>query len=293
VNHRSWTALWVVLLGACSSRDPNVVRFEVGAVVVEGAGLGEERVREAVRAGLDRSPLFEAGGGHLELRVQARVVAEADPPTLEVALAMPPPSELRAQLPAGFRATVQVSATGLAAVSPASSLPLAVERGSAVFEAQLLLARGGVAGAQQVLASEDPGLQLVALDWLREEIERGAQVLQREPLADRAASLLTSQDRDVAAAAIEVLGYVGTAADVPRLVRDARWSEPEAAFRLFGALERLGGADAEHFLELAVRNEGDRRLATAAAGALERLRGRTETGVASGPDRANIPRGHR
>jgi hypothetical protein len=292
VTHVLRTAVCAVLLGACSG-DPSVVRFEVGAVMAQGSGLEEESVREVVRAGLDRSPLFAAGRGGLELRAQARVVGDGAPPVLQLSLGMPAPAELRAELPMGFRATVQVTATGPDAGTPASSLPLAVERGTAVFEAQLLLARGGLAGAHQVLASEDPGLQLVALDWVREELDRGAEVPEHEAIAGRAAALLTSEDRDVAAAAIEVLGATGTAADVPRLIRGARWSEAESAFRLFTALERLGGADAERFLELAAQNEGDRRLATAAAGALERLRGRSAGGVASGPDRANIPRGHR
>lgn len=179
-----------------------------------------------------------------------------------------------------LEATVEVERAG-GDSSVREDLPMAAERAVAVLDAKVLLARTPRAAAS-LLRDIDPEIVLIALDWVRDQRDRGA--------TDAVAALLHHRDSRVALLAIEVLGDVGGADEARTLIASARLSDRDHTGRLYEALAALGGPEAEGFLAFAARNEDDpalARLAERALGQARRSAPRTE------PTANAIPRGHR
>lgn len=178
--------------------------------------------------------------------------------TVRLRLEMQVPPDLTGVLDE-LEATVEVfHATGDSAIR--EDLPLAAERAADLLDAQVQLARDPRAAAT-FLRDPDAEIALVALDWV--EAQRDVHA------APVVAEMLRHPDDRVMLRAVEVLGVVGTSAEVPALIATARLNDRAHTGRLYEALAGLGGPDAEGFLAFAARNEDDPALAKLAERALD------------------------
>lgn len=158
-----------------------------------------------------------------------------------------------------LQATVEVArAQGDSAIR--EDLPLAAHRAASVLDAKVQLARAPQV-AQRFLRDPDPEISLVALDWVEAQRDSDAAAV--------VAQMLRHPDDRVMLRAVEVLGQVGTVAEVPALIAAARLNDRAHTGRLYEALAALGGPDAEGFLAFAARNEDDPALARLAERAFE------------------------
>jgi hypothetical protein len=108
--------------------------------------------------------------------------------------------------------------------------------------------------------------------------------------ADEVARLVPHPDERVALRAVECLGVVGEPRHARVLVQTPRLADRAYAQRIYDALARLGGEEAQGFLEFAARNEDDPLMMEVAADALSRLHGADAT---TGPQGDSAARGHR
>ncbi len=248
-----------------------------------------DRVRSVVSAEIGRSPLFVVGPGDGQThRAEAWIAVVRDrhgARILELHVEMQPPTHLQRTLRDGLSATVVVEPRA-GAIDPEKDLPYAAQRAAAVLEARVLLAEGRPENVRRVLRTEDPEILAESLDWVRDH-----RIVEA---ASRVAELLIHSDDRVSRAAVECMGVVGTARDVPQVLSAARLGDRGHTHRLYEALARLGGRQARSFLEFAVRNEDDPALAVAAAYALDQVKsGVAPRDVGSASPAGRIPRGHR
>ena len=135
-----------------------------------------------------------------------------------------------------------------------------------ILDARVALRRGEVARVPALLASRDPQLVLLALEWVRRE--GGEDML---PDVLRA---LRHEHPDVVVAAMETVASIGGPEHVGAILHRAPLLQVASAFRLYETLGRLGGPEAEAFLGFARRNEEDPALRSAADRALQSARAR-------------------
>jgi hypothetical protein len=288
---RSLVAALVLFLGACGAREAGRYPVEVDRVAAAGPALTAE-LRAAVDRGVARSPEFGDATGSLEALRLAAWISASDQ-TNRMHAAAPPRApggtefvHVELEVPAELRGEFDVAA--ITARAPRTDdLDAAVASALQVLELRLALARGEATAAGTLLGFADPDLSLLALEWIRDH--------PRAELADAVAGAVEDPSPEVGALALEVLAQVGDARHASAVVRRVERS-PGLARPAYAALGRLGGADAVGFLRFAAANEDDprlreeaeRALATALAGATER--------VAVRPDVVDLPRmvrGHR
>ncbi len=216
--------------------------------------------RQTVEDALEGAAMFrvEDGAGAITAHAEITERRDAEGIVLRLRLSMEVPPDLTAVVDE-LGATVEVSrAQGDSAIR--QDLPLAAERAAAVLDAKVELARTPQSAAEY-LRDPDAEIALVALDWVETQRDLGA--------APVVAGMLHHPDDRVMLRAVEVLGQIGAAAEVPALIAAARLNDRAHTGRLYEALAVLGGPDAEGFLSFAARNEDDPALAQLAERALD------------------------
>lgn len=215
--------------------------------------------RQTLEDALEGATMFR-----LEPNARVAVVAaiaerrDSDGIVLRLDMEMEVPPDLAGVLDE-LEASVEVS-RGKGDSGVREDLPLAAERAAAVLDAKVQLARTPQV-AEQFLRDPDPEIALVALDWV--ETQR---VHDTAPVV---AQMLHHPDDRVMLRAVEVLGQVGTVAEVPELIGAARLNDRAHTGRLYEALAALGGPEAQGFLAFAARNEDDPALARLAERAFD------------------------
>jgi hypothetical protein len=269
-------------------------RYQVRMVRVTDRSSSEEHVtREAIKQALGGA--FDAEVSFALASEQEGLAAElwfAEQPgpsgarDLIVGLRVQTPSDLRPMLGEdGLEANVLLERESGQA-SLAQDIGLAIGRAVSVLEARVGLARGDERRVNQLLASEDPELVLLALEWIRDRRSSGN--------PDAVAALLTHADERVGLLAIEALGTIGGPEHVHALLRGVRLADPGQAHRAYEALASLGGPDAQAFLEFAARNEDEQERRQAAARALGQvIDGVDPSNVVNSPVERPPVRGHR
>ncbi len=198
------------------------------------------------------------GSGSIGARAEIIELRDADGILVRLTLSLEVPPDLAGVIDV-LEATVEVSrAQGDSAIR--EDLPLAAEQAAAVLDAKVQLARTPQ-NAATFLRDPDAEIALVALDWVDTQRDRTA-----APVVEH---MLRHPDDRVMLRAIEVLGQIGSPADVPALIAAARLNDRAHTGRLYEALAALGGPDAEGFLSFAARNEDDPALAQLAQRAFD------------------------
>ncbi|MEE9383267.1 MAG: HEAT repeat domain-containing protein [Nannocystaceae bacterium] len=258
--------------------------YRIDDVNIHGSGtpLSEaqaDALEDMIRRSLLGLKSFDPTGREgLTARVWARRGDDAR--HVELLLRLEVPEALRA----GIRGGVVEAHVGWPA-DPASDDAGAWEEASAraakAVEAQFRLASGGDGVVAELLAADDPHLNVVAMEWLRSEGDRVRLQL--------VINMLGHTEPQVARLAVEIIGELGGPEHASALVRHVRLADPGHAHRTYEALASLGGVDAEGFLRFAARNEDDPQRQHTARVALDRLM--RSTGASN--QRADILRGHR
>lgn len=267
---------------------PSAYQLEVVRLEDYPAGVasrGEKRARATIEQAFARYPSFVAGGdapvlpAHVEIRV-----LEGEAPVLSLRVAVPAPDALRSALPDGLDTRVELEREE-GGIDPMADLPLAADRLAAAIETKIALARGDDGAIVAALGSDDPNRVALALDWIRQH--------QMRRFADHVVPLLGRDDPRVSLAAIDCLGIIGSPEHARDLVNSVRIADRAHAHRLYDALGRLGGPEAEGFLRFAERNEDDEAMRAA----LQRAMGQLERGETAAPrmpaDSPRARRGHR
>jgi len=289
---------------SCDNRtnDAHGLRYVVDIVDIrehaEGtATLGEPSLRQLLRDGLQRSASFVAADGIAAQRSPTSTGLNGEfwyasrldhqgGRKLLVHLRIDAPPELTSALRGqDLEATRVIESPPLEHTAPLSDdLELAIERTVAVLDAMVSLSRVDNPRILELLRGNDPELVALALEWVRDHRPPG--------FAEIVVDLLAHPEDRVALLAVETLGRVGSSAHAGALVQSVRLQDRGHALRVYEALSRLGGPQAEGFLQFAVRNEDDSELGAAAQRALESLvfdRGVAGTTL---PTRPSL-RGHR
>jgi len=216
--------------------------------------------RQTLEDALEGAEMFRLASGDEVLAVRAELSErrDADGMVVRLRFEMDVPPDLAGVLDE-LEATVEVSrAQGDSAIR--EDLPLAADRAATVLDAKVQLARTP-RSAETFLRDPDAEIALVALDWVEAQRDRAT--------APVVAEMLRHPDDRVMLRAVEVLGQVGTVAEVPELIAAARLNDRAHTGRLYEALATLGGPDAQGFLAFAARNEDDPALARLAERALD------------------------
>ena len=278
--------LALVAASACAcggGDDANVVGFCPELFAVHGGGPWvEPTLHEAVAEARWLKTQTSRDVPELPLEVVLGAVTDPDAaPILRLSAQAHPPREWRARLGDEIEAIVEVEPKG-GVLDPVEHGELALHRAVAVLDAKIGLLLDGRDAIATLLAGDDPQIVVLGLDWVTDH--RGREY------ADDVARLVDHPDERVALRAVECLGVVGEARHAHALVRLPRLADRAYAQRIYDALARLGGAEAQGFLEFAARNEDDPLMMEVAADALSRL----STGDATtGPGEAAGLRGHR
>lgn len=251
-----------LVLGCKSEPSSAAYSVSLSELRTRAAGGRGDRAwqRQTLEDALEGAAMFRIESSETALTAHAEVVErrDSDGIVVRLALAMEVPPDLAGVLDE-LEATVEVArARGDSTIR--EDLPMAAERAVAVLDAKVQLARTPrVAGTY--LRDPDPEIALVALDWVETQRDREA--------ASVVSEMLHHPDDRVMLRAVEVLGQVGTAVEVPALIAAARLNDRAHTGRLYEALAALGGPDAEGFLAFAARNEDDPALAQLAERALD------------------------
>ena len=236
--------------------------------------------RQTLEDALEGASMFRVEPqGAVAVTAEVTEHRESDGIVVRLRLQMEVPPDLAGILEE-LEATVEVfRSEGDSAIR--EDLPLAAERAADLLDAQVQLAREP-RSAPTFLRDPDPEIVLIALDWVEAQHDVEA--------APVVAEMLRHRDDRVMLRAVEVLGVIGTAAEVPALIAAARLNDRAHTGRLYEALAGLGGPDAEGFLAFAARNEDDPALARLAERALD-VAQRTVPRASTPPITAR--RGHR
>lgn len=255
---------WLGGCGASLESDEAAAAYAVSLseLRTRAAGGRSDRAwqRQTLEDALDGAAMFRVGEGADAIAAHAEITERRDAGGIVVRLqlGMEVPPDLAGVVDT-LEATVEVSrAQGDSAIR--EDLPLAAERAAAVLDANIQLARTPQV-APTFLRDPDAEIALVALDWVETQRDFGA--------APVVASMLHHPDDRVMLRSVEVLGVIGSAAEVPALIAAARLNDRAHTGRLYEALAALGGPDAQGFLSFAARNEDDPALAQLAERALD------------------------
>jgi hypothetical protein len=287
-------------VGGCNSSDPQSFALRVIAIDTHGGpALPEDRVRAIVRRSLEHAPSFvpaerdqRSGTTHGDTLVASFEYRELPDASdhgrdLMVRLLVEVPESLAAELgPEGLDITVLLErAAGEADL--AYDLQLATDRVATILQARTDLARRTDGTVARLLDSRDPDQMIMALEWIRGHEQHH----QARSAADRVAALLEHDDDRVALLAIECIGQIGRAEHVAALLGRIQVADTDQVNRAYDALARLGGPEAEGFLEFAARNEDEPVRRAAAERALQSV---AESAIVDPSGRSRLPnRGHR
>jgi hypothetical protein len=262
-------AVMLGMLGGCKSREPQSFALRIISIDTHGGPtLPEDRVRTIVRRSLEHSPSFVPAerdqrsgithGDTLVATFEYRELPDASDHgrDLMVRMLVEVPESLADELgPAGLDITVLLErAAGQADL--AYDLQLATDRVATILQARTDLARGTEGTVARLLDSRDPDQVILALEW----ICRHPQHPQARAASARVAELLEHPDARVAMLAIECIGEIGGRIQL---------ADTDQVNRAYDALARLGGPEAEGFLQFAARNEDEPVRRAAAERALQ------------------------
>lgn len=296
-----WTVGWIVAASAgCNSREPETFALRVISIDTHGGpALPEDRVRAIVRRSLEHSPSFvpaerdqRSGTTHGDTLVATFEYRELPDASdhgrdLMVRLIVEVPESLAAELgPDGLDVTVLLErAAGEADL--AYDLQLATDRITTILQARIDLARGAEGAVARLLDSPDPDQVLLALEWILGHPQHP----QARAASERVAGLLAHDDDRVVLLAIDCIGEIGGPEHVAALLARIPVADTPQVNRAYDALARLGGPEAEGFLQFAARNEDEPIRRAAAERALQSV----EESAMVGPRRGlRLPnRGHR
>lgn len=286
----------VLALMGCRDVEPEPFRVQVTSIDAHGGpALPEDRVRAILRRSLDRAPSFAPALRDQRSRRGARdnLVASLEYRELPdaadhgrdllVRLVVEVPDELEDALGSGGLDATVLLERDAGEAELAADLQLATDRLAILLQARTDLARGTSGAVARSLASDDPELVIQSLEWVRDH--PGDE--QSRAAADRVADLVDHDDERVGLVAIEALGSIGGPQHVAVLLQRIELADTGQVHRTYDALGRLGGPDAERFLQFAVRNEDEPDRRAAAERALREL------GQGSEPLYALPSRGHR
>jgi hypothetical protein len=291
---------WAVGAIGCHSSEPQTFALRVISIDTHGGpALPEDRVRTIVRHSLEHAPSFvpaerdqRSGTQHGDTLVATFEYRELPDATdhgrdLMVRLLVEVPESLRAELgPEGLDVTVLLErAAGEADL--AYDLQLATDRVATILQARTDLARNTEGTVARLLGSRDPDRVILALEWIRSHPQHA----QSRAAADPVAALLEHRDDRVALLAIECIGEIGRAEHVTVLLERIQLADTDQVNRAYDALARLGGPEAEGFLEFAARNEDEPIRRAAAERALQSVAESAIVDPRRGPRLPN--RGHR
>jgi hypothetical protein len=297
-----WAVAWIAV-GGCKASEPQSFALRVISIDTHGGpALPEDRVRAIVRRSLEHSPSFvpaerdqRSGTTHGDTLVATFEYRELPDASdhgrdLMVRLLVEVPESLAGELgPEGLDITVLLErAAGEADL--AYDLQLATDRVATILQARTDLARGTEGAVARLLESRHPDQVdqiIMALEWIRGHAHHA----QARDSADRVAALLQHQDDRVASLAIECIGEIGGAEHVAALLTRIQVADTDQVNRAYDALARLGGPEAEGFLEFAARNEDEPIRRAAAERALQSV---AESAIVDPRSRSRQPnRGHR
>lgn len=247
----------IVIGGACESA---ARKIPVRMLAIEGDAEVSEQAREMCRTTLAASP-------HI------RLDPEADVRALVIYRQMDVGSEhaLRVMvrldgLSEGEREAIEATVELVRDRGPVDmndDLPIAMQRAVVVLDAKLSLRAGDTKVARRLLRADDPALVVLALEWVTQT--------RRADLIDDVLPLLHHIERKVAVAAVDAVGAIGSAEHAAALIDAAQLFDRDHTGRLYEALGRLGGPNAQGFLAFAARNEDDAPMAQMAQHALDQL----------------------
>lgn len=272
---------------ACrAGEEAEVYRVELHAIDAHGGPeLSEERVRAIVRRSLGLAPSFEvaerdlrSGRGRGELLVASLDYRELPDAVdhgrdLLVRLSVAAPDELEAKIGEdGLDVTILLERDA-GDVELSEDLQLAADRLALIIQARVDLARARPDVVQALLQSRDPELLVMTLEWIRDHPEDP----QARSAAGRLAELITHDDERVGLLAIEAMGLVGGPEHVQALLTRVQLWDASQMTRTYDAVARMGGPDAQGFLEFAARNEDEPEGRAAALRALRRVEGEEPT----------------
>lgn len=287
--------LWAVGLAVgsigvgCNSREPQSFALRIISIDTHGGpALPEDRVRTIVRRSLEHSPSFvpaerdqRSGINHGDTLVATFEYRELPDASdhgrdLMVRMLVEVPQSLAGELgPEGLDITVLLErAAGEADL--AYDLQLATDRVATILQARTDLARGTEGTVARLLDSHDPDQLMLALEWICAHGQRP----QARAAVARVAELLEHDDARVALLAIECIGEIGGPEHVAALLARIQLGDTDQVNRAYDALARLGGPEAEGFLQFAARNEDEPVRRAAAERALQRV---SESAIV-GPD---------
>ncbi|WP_181198286.1 HEAT repeat domain-containing protein [Enhygromyxa salina] len=244
-----------------------------------GPSLPEDRVRSIVRRSLQNSPSYgpaqrdqrsgSAKGDTLIATFEYRELPDAvdHGRDLMVRMTVEEPKGLADRLGAeGLDITVLLEReAGEADLS--TDLQLASDQLVTILQARTDLARAQDGAIERLLASEDPELIILTLEWVRDH-ESHDQAL---AVADRVVDLIKHEDERVGLLAIETIGQIGGPEHVSTLLDRIHLADTHQVNRAYDALARLGGPEALGFLRFAARNEDEPGRRAAAERALRRV----------------------
>ncbi len=276
--------------------------FHLQVVSIDAHGgptLPDDRVHAIIRRSLERSPSFtpaerdQRSGGRkdtLFATLEYRELPDASDHgrDLMVRLNVQPPDQLVDRLgPGGLDVTVLLErAAGEADLAP--DLQLATDRLATILQARIDLATGTEGAVDRLLGSSDPDLIILTLEWIRDHgHEREA-----ASAADRVAELINHDDEEVGLLAIDTIGRIGGPQHVSAVLERIQMTNSPQVSRAYDAIARLGGPEAEGFLEFAARNEDEPDRRAAAERALRRVADSDMVGGSRGSAR-HPNRGHR
>jgi hypothetical protein len=274
----------LALLGACGARStPDIVGFAPELLSVDGGGAWVQPTMEGAVAKAhwlraDAAPDVPRLPITLEL---GQLTGAAEVPVLRLVAQAHPPEAWRARWGDELEAVIEIEPSQ-GELDPEVHGGLALDRAMAVLDAKVGIELDGRAAIATLLAADDPQIVVLALDWVIDH--RGREY------ADEVARLVPHPDERVALRAVECLGVVGEPRHARVLVQTPRLADRAYAQRIYDALARLGGEEAQGFLEFAARNEDDPLMMEVAADALSRLHGADAT---TGPQGDSAARGHR
>lgn len=287
-------------LVGCKPREPQSFALRIISIDTHGGpALPEDRVRTIVRHSLEHSPSFvpaerdqRSGTTHGDTLVATFEYRELPDATdhgrdLMVRLLVEVPESLAHELgPEGLDITVLLErAAGEADL--AYDLQLATDRVATILQARTDLARGTEDTVARLLDAHDPDQVILALEWIRGH----GQHPQAQAAAARVAQLLEHRDARVSSLAIECIGEVGGPEHVAALLARIQVGDTDQVNRAYDALARLGGPEAEGFLQFAARNEDEPVRRAAAERALQRV---AESAIVDPRGHGRLPnRGHR
>ncbi|MDD5307115.1 MAG: HEAT repeat domain-containing protein [Deltaproteobacteria bacterium] len=237
------------------------IRIEAARLTASGFGgdRGDARFKDLVRGLAAKLPALPDWAGEGSLHVDGNLEVEKGEGRIVLAVRLKAPG-------LGFPVRADVAASGPAGDDGARALLIEkgmADAGKAMTElARLLAARE--AELTKALQSPEPDVQILALRLLVRVKARGA----IEPVA----ALIGDPRAPVAEAAADALAGIGDERAVPLLIRSIRRGDLRSEVRAIEAMGRIGGTEAEAYLEMTAQGHEVPEVRAVSRGMLEKLR---------------------